>query len=745
MLEFQDNYIFPEYLLYNRGRDYQDIHAQSSVGLSLLSTLGSYWNSYYEDMDNLHLLSGSITSLVGAEYQAILQQVISSSIIDIPVHHEVPNQLFAFNSKDAVYIRANRIVHQGTPINVGGVPLYAGHSFDYIEFNYPGLEGIQYLSEALAFSNVVLVEGEHYTVEEGVIRFYVDIFSDKAIQDYVYTYTSLEITRDPQKVVILWASDVSFTETYLYDRYGRYLYSKQINSAAYKATLTALQYFFTNTKSIKSLEAILNILFNLPYARTPGEQVVSLDTLNAEGEVVSGAIDYNANALADTPQEIVGNGWYTIVTTTHNVYYSPAYTELLVGVGDVLGGYQLICRLHRAKDYISDAEWYKDTRFPFELMEDISDYSKLTTPPEFERYVPHRFDGEILMSGAYLSTGKYGVHNGINPFLNTRSKSEEQGGSEFEQLLYGLVDTILKYNLIHVYTELNYDNIDYFRDNNIDESYKAIADSVPAYLYPIMETLFRADLADKFDDLREDLGLQIATHQEDTREWGDAGICDGSKGFSNPEMYYFNGEYLSDGTLNCSPYGGTGAEYAKAEIERENLALTLTEQEGINVLGFGDDPTFPRNLLYHTMSGLNYTDGSVAFGLYTEEVEASDLQVGISIEDQVDSLRDESTILLSAQTEEYFGGCDGTAGFNNVTHLTCGSRGITHFNFNGVRAADGSVLFSHVISNPSAISSFDGRNDLKGWVTTGWTCGSNVPPYVSTLDTLDIVITRKEL
>jgi len=722
MPEFKPDYIFPTYLPSSVGQDFKDIQDNSNVGISLLSTLGSYWHTYYEDMENLHLLSGGITSLVGAEYQALLQQVVSSSIIDTPVHHVVPNQLVAFNSKDASYVRDGE------------------GNLAYIEFKYPGLEGVQYLSEALVSSDVVLCEDDHFDIVDGCIRFYVDIFTDGLIQAHAYTFTSLEISENPQQVVILWASDISLTETYLYDRYGRYLYSKKTNSVAYKATLTALQYFFTNTKSIQSLETILNILFNLPYARTGGETVLSLETLKASGEVVSGVIDYNANALADTAESMEGNGWYTVVTTTHNVYHAPVYAELLVGVGDVLRGYQLICRLHRAKDYISDADWYKDTKFPFELVTDLDDYTVLTTPDEFEQYVPHRCDGSVTMDGTYLSTGVYGIHNGINPFLNTRSKSSEAGGTEFEQLLYGLVDTILKYNLIHVYTELNYDNINYFIDNNIDETYSAIANAVPAYLYPIMETVFHADMADKFEEAAETHTLEIETEQTDLNIRGTGAICDGSVGFGNPRVYFFNGEYYSDGALTCYPYGGEDANYADSETEKDKLQVLLEGQEALSVLGFGETPTFPRDQYYHTFSGLNYADGSVAFSLYEESVEALALGIEVVAEDSIDPYYDSSTVQVEFAQDDHFGGCDGVASFDNVTYLFCGAAGIKVFTLDGKYLADGTRTCSYEIADSSKVHLFDGGVNLSGERTTGWTLGSNVPPYVSPTDSLGVSV-----
>jgi len=717
-LPFIEAYIPDEDLDTENSVDLGNLYQNSYIGNTLLNILGSYWYDHYEDMDNLHLLAGSITALIGTEYQTILQQVISSSIVDTPVKQAVPYQLFSFNSKDAKYV-----------YTLEG-------ALERIEFAYPGLEGAEFLSSGLLDSSVVLQRGEHFSIDNGILSFYVDIFNDSYINANAYVYTTSDLSPNPIKVVLLWASDVCMEDTFLYDRYGRYLYTEQSNSLAYKATLVALQYFFTTTKSVKNLEVILNILFNLPFAKTSGEVVTQIVTVDQLGIETTSLIDFNANARAETQEGVTGVGWFHKITTTHNVYFAPVYAEMLVGVEDALSNYQLICRVHRAKDYITDPDWYNDARFPFELVEELADYTVLNTPPEFEPYVPHHYDSSVSCSGDSFYTGEYASYNGINPFLGTRSNPV---GTEFEQVLYGLVDTVLKHNLLYVQTELNYDNIEYYQNNRISESYAAIAQGVPTYLYPVMETLFNFELVDQLPDAIEDVSMVLEFGNSDLSSgavdyvpMGMGPFYDGEKYFSNLIVFTHNatGTYGSAFEVPFYPYGGPGGVLHNGRIEIESVSYNIMDSE-----------TFPApvlNKVYDHYTGYILADGSALFTEKSENEEPLDIAFNLLQQDMVPQVTDTSSVSTYLEYEEYVVlGYTGAVGYSNTSPVTYGSTFLDTLEYDETLLWDGVAYFKGYTEKVGAApTKFNGVGNHLGYDEVKYTYGASLPEGIQVLDEL---------
>jgi len=164
------------------------------------------WATPY-DVDTLHQLSGAVTPLVGEEFQALLHQVLTSSIIDTPVHYTKQHELFAFNSEDATYVYTDEFETE----------------LAYIEFTYPGLEGIEYLSSGLFNAAIVLDAGNYFEIvpnSGGTVRFYIDIFQDASIKSGAYVFETTEVPDKIIFVAMFWASTITVTETYLYDRFG---------------------------------------------------------------------------------------------------------------------------------------------------------------------------------------------------------------------------------------------------------------------------------------------------------------------------------------------------------------------------------------------------------------------------------------------------------------------------------------------------------------------------------------------
>jgi hypothetical protein len=719
-ISFKNHYVLPDYLSDGINSDLISVQDQSYFGNSLLSILGSFWELQYKDTDTLHSLSGSVTPLLGEQYFSILHQVLSSSIVDTPVNYTKQFELFAFNSDDAEYVYSDT-----DPTELL-----------YIEFQYSGLQGVQFLSSGLFNSPVILDACNYFEVVDGVLRLYLDIFEDTIVRDNAYAYETQQLPDKTIIVVFLWASSVTVTETYLYDRYGRYLYTPENNSDSYLAVLTALQYFFTNTKTVKNIENVLNILFKLPFCRNGGETVVTIDTLNANGKVVEGAIDYDANAAADTQADIHGIGWYYRITTDRNIYFAPLYAELLVSVGDQLAPYQLISRLNRAYDYISSPDWYADVRFPFELVHSLDDYSVIETPDEFEAYRPQFFRGTAYYDGAYYHTGVFAEYNGINPFLGTRSKID---GTEFEQHLYGLMDAVLKYNLLYLYTELNYENVDYYTHNKIAEAYDALIKGVPTYLYPVIETVFKSRLVDKFDDL-EDIFDPAVTIELDSDL---VMVCsqrsyNGDVEYSNPLYYTYSGafSYAADAP-RFYPFGGPEGFFHDCETELGQSNVSDRYEESISVLGLREgDPTFPRKQYYHTYSGVQAYGGAVGFTLQTEGFEESSIGIELPAEDTVETPEEVTQSVIEFAADFDSAGCyGGDVPFNNARPVLYGADFTEYNKYSGESTYGGGAGFGSFVDLALAIR-FDGSRDYTGFTDIQLTYGNNLPHTLQPRDML---------
>lgn len=385
---------------------------------NFLSALGDYWTEYFRDRDSLQrVLSGSF-ELLATQYNRLLGRVLCSSLITAPIHLSLKHRLLVFDRSQAQYV---------TDPDTGEVL--------YLEYPLPEVEEASYLVSSLFEPNVALQQGEHYTITEQKIRFSVDIFTDPVIIEGAYS-----MAVSSTQYVLFWATNILLIESYLYERFGHFLYTQEVNSLEYKLLLEALQFFFTNAKSVTNIEAILNILYGFPYARYEGEVV----------EAITPKLTFLETGDLDP------TSYYEIVTnrTTYQVFF---YGELLVEVGTPLRKYQLLARWNRVNDYVSDPDWYNDVMLPKDLVEDFRHEGFLANPRPF-----------------YLS---------------------RNGGTPEEQYLYDLMDRVLKYNLVYISAQINEHTATNTR-NRLLNLYEIIRGGFPVYLYPLIDMFMRITYAE---------------------------------------------------------------------------------------------------------------------------------------------------------------------------------------------------------------------------------------------------------
>lgn len=428
-----------------------DAHQYNSGVRNMLTYIGDYWRTYFPEEGSLKDLAAGTVSLFSFPYDDIVQRVLCSSILDIPTHIPRKASLFIFNSE-----RAERTVVDGRDAYV-----------------YPaeGARWVGALTSSLFEPEVRLIQGEHFDVDEeaDTFLFYVDVFRDKEITGNAYS----EAIADA-RYTVLWGVPVVFSEQYIQERFGRFLYSrKEVNSAEYKDLLTALQYFFVSTKSRSNLETIINIIMGLPFSRRPGETVTGISDPE-DGQVR--------------------------VRTTKTEYIAPASAELMVAEGDRLDNYELIARFHRVLDYVDNPGWYDNVRLPRELVpEGLSDelISQLQADPTYR------------MLFSRITSYHDGVvdHSGYRRYVGDSSESMDAEQIDLSGFmvssdaigplgdLYDFVDKFLKYNLIGIRTEFDYDSYTPERAR-ITKIREIIEAGLPVYLFPIIETWFRSRLED---------------------------------------------------------------------------------------------------------------------------------------------------------------------------------------------------------------------------------------------------------
>lgn len=307
-----------------------ELFDHTSTTKALMSSLGDYWTAYFADPEVLTKASTGYVTAYSQEYRRLLSLVLQANIIDIPFRDTQQINLLVFSEVDAEI---------GT---------------DTIVFRNTGIQDVAFLTSSLFEPDVILEQGLHFDIHNGDITFYVDIFNDPAITGSTYRFDEY-----PNRKVLFWGSDIALESTYIYERYGSFLYRKAVDSEKYKWLVTALMYFYTNTKSIKNIENVLNILYGVPFATKPGETVLDVYLVNDQLERVRYKVD----------------NCFWCVETDYRKYYVYGYADIAVQPGDVLEQFQLMARFHTVDDYITRDKWWEEAVFPIDLVE--SDYEHM--------------------------------------------------------------------------------------------------------------------------------------------------------------------------------------------------------------------------------------------------------------------------------------------------------------------------------------------------------------------------------
>lgn len=437
---------------------------------AMLTALGDYWTAYYRDLEALATASSGSVAAVSREYTRLLDMVLSANVLDIPIKSPAQFDLLVFDEADLI----SEYDPEGTL-----ACLYCA---------VDTLVDITYLTSTLFEPGVVLQRDVHFTVvpNEG-IRFFVDLFQDQGISQGTYQMGSI-----PSRKMLFWASEMALSSTMIYERYGRFLYAKADDSEKYKWLITALMHFYTNTKSTLYIQNVLNIMFGVPYVRNVGEVVEDITWVD--------------DALR--PMKAHAEAAFIRITTNKNVYYTYAFSEPSVTVGDRPKQFQLLSDFHKVSDYISEPKWWRNAHFPKDLI-----------------------------------SGDAGA-------LSDEERDE-------------LMETVLKHNLVYIKLGVTFESYDTYV-KQVKEVYQLIKSGFPVYLYPLLDTFFRIAFADDVDvtDLLSDIRMRLGITSQYTYE---GAIYDGV------HTYYMlpTTDHGRTSVPRDVPYDGDYA-YTSAILHRQN-------------------------------------------------------------------------------------------------------------------------------------------------------------------------------
>ena len=524
-------------------KDLQEYTEQSIINRNLLKMIGSFWEDYFPDLENIIRGNTGVVFLQSNTLDQLLDLCLSSNIIDFPYRKKLEYELFLFQEENLtpVYDNSGDLEYYSMPIS--------------------GFQDLEYLTSSLIDPEVALEKGKDFEVVGSELRLYVDLFNDPDIFDFTYRAEDVYARH-----VILWGLNVLLDTEHIYERFGKFLYIQEPDTEEYKQTITALLYFYTNTKSVKRIEAAVNIIFGAPFSSVDGERVTS----------ISGP--YSADEVGITLHRIES---FNKIETTHSTYYSPRIFEILVEEGDVLTGYQLLSRFHRVDDYISDPEWYIEAPFPYSLIdpESIDD-------PEFGNKVglfPYRkYNEEIKYDGNYeYDANMISFQDWIELYEaeNLRQIRVDIYESEWGKYLYNLMDKVLKYNIFYIRTRVSFETWDYFefvRDSLIN----FISDGIPTYIYPLLDSLFESIEEELYQFEPTELDLSLSYNDSTEYEFKEDhlnNIVGVHKSDNYPDsIWYYNDYTYYDGRFL---YGTTDTVYENknkfdTQIQYEDIVIT---------------------------------------------------------------------------------------------------------------------------------------------------------------------------
>lgn len=429
-----------------------DINQYSLSAKAMLTALGDYWTNYYRNLEPIAAAATGAVTALSKEYTRILDLVRSANILDIPLRQSEQFQLL--------------VVHSGDMREV----LDSEGNTEHFFIPLADITDIRYLTSTLFESRVVLEKGIHFDIIQGQgIKLYVDIFNDRGITGYTY-----EVGDDSDRGILLWACDIAFTSSVIFERYGRFLYRNAQDGEQYKWLVTALMRFYESAKTVDSIQNVLNIMYGVPYTRYKDEIIKDVYYVDKD-------LNRTLSQIEDP---------YICIETDRACYYTYAFSEVLYKPGDIVPQFSLLANFNIVEDYIKKPGWWEDVAFP-----------------------------DNLVSGA-------------------NSLSAERQNE--------LMDKVLKYNTVHIRLGVSFETYATYLAQ-VKQFFAIIESGFPVYLYPLVDTFFRAVFLDKWEISDELFKVKAALGLESAYPWGS------NLKFNGEVNYYMQPDLNHGKDMECQP------------------------------------------------------------------------------------------------------------------------------------------------------------------------------------------------
>ena len=422
-----------------------EINQYSLRAKALLTAVGDYWTNYYRNLDPIAVATTGSVASVSKEYTRLLDMIKASNILDVPFQQSEQFDLLVINHDDVETVYES----DGSTVAYYFVPLK-----DVID--------TAFLTTSLFESRVVLERGKHYDVvlRKGY-RFYVDLFGDNNITNYAYT-----VGEASAKQILLWACDIAFKSSIIYERYGRFLYKSSIDSEKYKWVVSALMRFYENAKTVQGIQDVLNIMYGIPYTRYRNEVVEEIYYVDEHLQRI--------NANTEDP--------YICIKTDKAEYFTYCFSDVKYSVGDVVPQFSLLADFNKVEDYITNPGWWENCAFPSSLADGAED-------------------------------------------LSPAQRNE-------------LMDKVLKYNTVHINIGISFETYATYL-NQVKELFNIIESGFPVYLFPLVDTFFKAVFIDKEDMTDEFEILKFKVSLVSKYDWGQFLNFDGTASYyMDPDRDY---------------------------------------------------------------------------------------------------------------------------------------------------------------------------------------------------------------
>lgn len=331
-------------------------------GEQALAVLSDFWNTWFKDKKVLRDYVHAQNFDVAQSYFDLMEGVLSTSLVDIPVFHkEMWYNLVLL--EELAQERDGGVWRHPLPKSM----IKPGRGL-YNRIYQPSL--------ALSENTDYYIQGIWIYFKEN--PFLLDNVAAKVEKD--------PVTGASHKRISLWCLESSWDDNLLYDNYGYLLNQPGKSSQIYKSFLQGIWRLYANGPTVRNIETAANVILGIPICRTDGELVkeISFDTATNEQIIITSANYYRIPGQA------------------------PLRDEVFVGAELVLNA--PLTKIVEVTDHVIDPTWTEDEGFRSTI---VGALAKNVPPLEIPAIDPNApFVGQEVQSVLYQIGDVWNVNDG---------------------------------------------------------------------------------------------------------------------------------------------------------------------------------------------------------------------------------------------------------------------------------------------------------------------------------------------